>query len=239
MGIVYATSNLLLKSLLRIFGDWEVNGKENVPRKGALIIVANHISDIDAGILNASIPRRVEFMAKADLFQKPILSQLFRAYGAFPISESGKEFYSINHSLHILNRNGAIGIFPEGGKNPTALGQAMLGSAMIAMISGAPILPVGITGTESVGDGIRIFYPKGTFRINIGKPFYAPVVRGKRLRTNVETTTDIIMKQIAALLPERYRGVYHNAWKGKRSYTSPPNWSSVPVSPVSQQRYKS
>jgi 1-acyl-sn-glycerol-3-phosphate acyltransferase len=239
MGIVYATSNLLLKTLLGIFGDWEVNGKENVPRKGALIIVANHISDIDAGILNASIPRRVEFMAKADLFQKPILSQLFRAYGAFPINENGTEFYSINHSLHILNRNGAIGIFPEGGKNPTALGQAMLGSAMIAMISGAPILPVGITGTESVGDGIRIFYPKGTFRINIGKPFYAPVVRGKRLRTNVETTTDIIMKQIAALLPECYRGVYHNAWKGKRSYTSPPNWSSVPVSPGSQQRYKS
>ena len=227
MGIVYATSNLLLKSLLRIFGDWEVNGKENVPRKGALIIVANHISDIDAGILNASIPRRVEFMAKADLFQKPIISQFFRAYGAFPINENGKEFYSINHSLHILNRNGAIGIFPEGAKNPTALGQAMLGSAMIAMMSGAPILPVGITGTESVGDGIRIFYPKGTFRINIGKPFYAPVVRGKRLRINVETTTDIIMKQIAALLPERYRGVYHNAWEGTRSYTSPPEWSNV------------
>ena len=224
MGIVYATSNLLLKSLLRIFGDWEVNGKENVPRKGALIIVANHISDIDAGILNASIPRRVEFMAKADLFQKPIISQFFRAYGAFPISESGKEFYSINHSLHILNRNGAIGIFPEGAKNPTALGQAMLGSAMIAMMSGAPILPVGITGTESVGDGIRICYPKGMFRITIGKPFSAPVVRDKRLRTNVETTTDIIMKQIAALLPERYRGVYHNAWKGERSYTSPPKW---------------
>ena len=225
MGIVYATSNLFLKNLLRIFGDWEVNGKENVPRKGALIIVANHISDIDAGILNASIPRRVEFMAKADLFQKPIISQFFRAYGAFPINESGREFYSINHSLHILNRNGAIGIFPEGAKNPTALGQAMLGSAMIAMMSGAPILPVGITGTESVGDGIRVFYPKGTFRITIGKPFSAPVVR-KRRRKNVETTTDIIMKQIAALLPEHYRGVYHNAWKGNRNYTSPPKWWS-------------
>ena len=227
MGIVYATSNLLLKSLLRTFGDWEVNGKENVPLKGALIIVANHISDIDAGILNASIPRRVEFMAKADLFQKPIISQFFRAYGAFPINESGKEFYSINHSLHILNRNGVIGIFPEGAKNPTALGQAMLGSAMISMISGALILPVGITGTESVEGWIRICYPKGTFRITIGKPFYAPVVRDKRLRKNVETTTDIIMKQIAALLPERHRGVYHNDWEGKRSYTSPPKWSNV------------
>ena len=227
MGIVYASSNILLKSLLRIFGDWEVNGKENVPRTGALIIVANHISDIDGGILNASIPRRVELMAKAELFEKPIISQLWKAYGAFPINESGREFYSINHSLHILNRNGVIGIFPEGAKNPTALGQAMLGSALIAMISGAPILPVGITGTESVGDGIRICYPKGTFKITIGKPFSAPVVKDKRLRKNIETTTDIIMKQIAALLPERHRGVYHNDWEGKRSYTSPPKWSNV------------
>ena len=227
MGIVYATSNLLLKSLLRIFGDWEVNGKENVPRKGALIIVANHISDIDAGILIASIPRRIEFMAKADLFQKPIISQFFRACGAFPINESGKEFYSINHSLHILNRNGAIGIFPEGAKNPTALGQAMLGSAMIAMMSGAPILPVGIIGTESVGNGLRVCYPRGTFRITIGKPFSIPDVSQIRRREHLESATDTIMKQIAALLPERYRGVYHNAWKGERSYTSPPKWWDV------------
>ena len=227
MGIVYATSNLLLKNLLRIFGDWEVNGIENVPRTGALIIVANHLSDIDGGMLNASIPRRVELMAKSDIFQRPVISHFFRAYGAFPINENGKEFYSIRHSLHILNRNGAIGIFPEGAKNPTALGQAMLGSAMIAMISGAPILPVGITGTETVGDGIRICYPKGTFRVTIGETFSAPVVNGKRLRKNVETTTDIIMDRIAALLPEPYRGVYHTNWKGKRSYTSPPEWSNV------------
>jgi len=224
MGIVYATSNLFLRSALRIFGDWEVSGRENVPRKGALIIVANHISDIDAGILSASIPRRVEFMAKGDLFQKPIISQLARAYGAFPISENGKEFYSIKRSLYILNRNGALGIFPEGAKNPTALGKAMLGSAMIAMMSGAPILPVGIIGTESVGNGLRVCYPKGTFRITIGKPFSVPDVRENRRRKNVESATDTIMNQIAALLPERYRGVYHNAWKGERSYTSPPKW---------------
>jgi 1-acyl-sn-glycerol-3-phosphate acyltransferase len=228
MGIVYTTSNLLMQSALRIFGDWEVSGRENVPRKGALIVVANHISDIDAGILNASIPRRVEFMAKAELFQKPIISHLSRAYGAFPINENGREFYSINHSLAILNRNGALGIFPEGAKNPTALGEAMLGSAMIAMKSGSPILPVGIIGTESVGNGLRICYPRGTFRVTIGKPFsLVPDARENRRRENVESATDTIMKQIAALLPERYRGVYHNDWKGERSYTSPHKWWTV------------
>ena len=224
MGIVYLTSNLLLRSALRIFGDWKVCGRENVPKDGALIVVANHISDIDAGILNASIPRRVEFMAKADLFQKPVISQLFRAYGAFPINENGREFYSINHSFQILNRDGVIGIFPEGAKNPTALGNAMLGAAMIANVSGAPILPVGITGTESVGDGIRICYPRGRFRITIGQPFVAQALGETRPREHLEAVTDVIMKRIAALLPESYRGVYHDSWQGERAYTSPPEW---------------
>ena len=224
MGIVYGTSNLLLKSALKVFGDWEVDGKENVPKDGALIVVANHLSDIDAGILNASIPRRVEFMAKADLFERPILSHLFRAYGAFPISENGREFHSINQSLNILNHNRVMGIFPEGAKNPTSLGRAMLGTAMIAMMSGAPILPVGITGTEVVGNWLRICYPKGTFRITIGRPFLVPTAKDGRYRKNVESATDIIMEEIAALLPESHRGVYHSDWQGERSYTSPTQW---------------
>jgi 1-acyl-sn-glycerol-3-phosphate acyltransferase len=224
MGIVYLTSNLILKSALHLFGDWEIDGTENVPRKGALIVVANHISDIDAGILNVSIPRRVTFMAKAELFQKPLISQLFRAYGAFPVNENGREFSAINHSLEVLNRDEALGIFPEGAKNPPALGKAMLGTAMIAITSGAPILPVGISGTESVGNGLRILYPKGTFRITIGKPFYALNESDKKPRQNIEAVTDKIMERIAALLPESYRGVYHSDWKGERSYTSPPEW---------------
>lgn len=226
MGIIYVTSNLILKSALRLFGDWEIDGKENVPRKGALIVAANHISDIDAGILNLSIPRRITFMAKAELFQKPLMSQLARAYGAFPVNENGREFFAINRSLQVLNRDEVLGIFPEGAKNPPALGKAMLGTAMIAITSGAPILPVGISGTESVGNGVRILYPKGTFRITIGKPFHVWNESDKKTRENIEAVTDEIMEQIAALLPESYRGVYHNDWNGERTYTSPPDWLS-------------
>ena len=146
MNIVYGATRLLLKSLVRIFGNYEVYGKENVPRNGPLIVVANHVSDIDAALLYVIMPRRVEFMAKADLFKKPGVSQLFKIYGAFPINENGMEFHAVNHSLDLLKRNRVVGLFPEGAKNPSALGRAMLGSAMIAMMSGAPILPVGITG---------------------------------------------------------------------------------------------
>ena len=224
MGIVYGTSNLLLKSALRVFGDWRVEGRHNVPRKGKVIIASNHLSDIDPGILNVSIPRRVRFMAKAELFDNPVIGQLFKAYGAFPINENGQEFHSISHSLRILNMEGAMGIFPEGAKNPTALGRAMLGTAVIAMMSGAPIVPVGITGTESVGNWIGYCYPKGNFKITIGKPFLVPVPAARRIRKDVEYATDTIMKHIAELLPERYRGVYHDSWGGERSYTSPTIW---------------
>ena len=224
MGIVYGASNLFFKSALRAFGKCEVVGKENVPREGALIVVSNHISNIDPVILNVSIPRRVKFMAKAELFEKPLISNLFKAYGAFPINENGREFQAINHSLAILNRKDAMGIFPEGAMNPGSLGKAMLGTAMIAMMSDAPILPVGITGTESVERWRQICYPKGTFKIAIGKPFSLHIPKNVKMRKNMETVTDTIMHRIAELLPEDYRGVYHHSWEGERDYTSPPDW---------------
>ena len=162
MGVVYGTSNLLLKSAFGTFGDLRVSGKENVPRRGALIVVANHLSDIDPALLNACIPRKVRYMAKAEFFEKPVVSQFFKAYGAFPINETGREFYAIKRSLSILDHNEAMGIFPEGAKNPS-VGRAMLGTAMIAMMSGAPILPIGITGTERISSWRKMCYPRGKF----------------------------------------------------------------------------
>ena len=223
MGVVYGTSNLLLKGAFGTFGDLKVIGKENVPTKGALIVVANHLSDIDPALLNVCIPRKVWYMAKAEFFEKPVVSQLFKAYGAFPINENGREFHAIKRSLSILNHNEAMGIFPEGAKNPS-VGSAMLGAAMIAIMSGAPILPIGITGTERISNWRRMCYPRGKFRINIGKPFITPNMEGVRLKEAVKPVTDIIMQHIVELLPENYRGEYHEDWDGKRTYTSPPDW---------------
>jgi len=223
LGVVYGTSNLLIKSAIGAFGDLQVTGKENVPKKGALIVVANHLSDIDPAVINVCLPRRVRFMAKAEFFEKPIISHLFKAYGAFPINENGREFFAINESLNILNRNGAMGIFPEGAKNPV-VGKAMLGTAMIAVMSGAPLLPIGIVGTESIGSLRKICYPRGKFRINIGKPFHPQTGPGMNFKENMKCLTDKIMRRIVELLPENYQGEYHPDWQGKRTYTSPPNW---------------
>jgi 1-acyl-sn-glycerol-3-phosphate acyltransferase len=208
MDIIYGASNLLLRGALRVFGDWNVEGREYVPPKGPLIIVSNHQSNLDPPILAISIPRRINFMAKRGLFSNPVASRFFSAYGAFPLNQSGKDLVAIRRSVEILNQDGALVIFPEGTRSPGAMSKAIPGIAMITLRSGAPILPVGITGTEVIGPPWQVAVPKGKFRIKIGPPFTVPPMDGTVIRGQLEAITTMIMERVAALLPESYRGEY-------------------------------
>ncbi len=208
MGVVYSLSNTLLRGALRIFGDWKVEGLENVPPMGPLIIVSNHQSNMDPPILAASIPRKINFMAKRGLFRNPAASQFFKAYGAFPLNESGNDLGAIQRSVRMLDRDAAIGIFPEGTRSPGGMRRAIPGIAVIALRSRAPILPVGIVGTEVIGPPWQVVMPKGAFTIRIGQPFTIPHMEGAIVRGQFEAITTMIMERVAALLPESYRGAY-------------------------------
>ena len=151
MGVVYSSATFMMRNALRVFGDWQVEGKECVPPRGPLIVVSNHQSNMDPPVLTASMPRRVFFMAKRGLFNGPILSFLLKAYGAFPLNRDGGDLAAIQWCLKMLDSGSAIGIFPEGTRNPKAMQKGIPGIAMIAIKSGAPILPVGMTGTERTG----------------------------------------------------------------------------------------
>ena len=214
MGLVYNTANLLLRGALRIFGDWKVEGRECVPPRGPLIIVSNHQSNMDPPILAVSIPRRINFMAKRGLFQNPVASRFFKAYGAFPINPSGNDLAAIQRSIRMLSRDAALVIFPEGTRSPGAMRKAIPGIAMIALRSGAPILPVGITGTEVIGPPWQVAIPKGQFRVMIGQPFSVPPMEGTVVRGQLEAITTMIMERVATLLPESYRGVYDPRMNG-------------------------
>ena len=208
MGLVYSTSMFLMRGALRLFGDWKVEGREYVPPKGPLLIVSNHQSNIDPPILSASIPRPINFMAKRGLFHNPVASHFLKAYGAFPLNQNGGDLAAIQWSLKMLSRDAALGIFPEGTRSPEAMRKAIPGIAMIVLRSGAPILPVGITGTESIGPPWQVAIPRGEFRVRIGQPFSIPPMEGKVTRGQLEAITTMIMERVAALLPESYRGVY-------------------------------
>ena len=226
MNLVYGTSIFMLRHSLKLFSNWTVEGIENVPEQGSILVVGNHLSNVDPGLLSASFPRQIQFMAKHTLFANPIARRFFLAYGAFPISDNGKEFSSIQKSLDILGTGGVVGMFPEGGRNPSGLGKAMLGAGMIAIRSGVPVLPVDITGTENLGHWIRVCNPTGSLNVKIGKPFNVTTSKTKKVRDNLENVADTIMENIAALLPQEYRGVYSENWEGTRSYTSPPKFGT-------------
>jgi len=207
MRLFYWASTFLVKGLLKILARWEVRGKENVPPHGPLIVVANHLNYSDPPIVSASLPRRVVFMAKVELFHS--WGRFFvRAFGAFPARKKSPDKNALRRSFKVLEQGLALGIFPEGTRSRDGkLQPAFLGAAMIAMRSRAPLLPVGITGTEKLR-GIGWVFRRPRITVSIGKPFYPPDSHTKVTKEALKEFTDVIMCHIARLLPPEYHGVY-------------------------------
>ena len=102
----------------------------------------------------------------------------------------------------------ALLVFPEGTRNPGALAPGGDGLAYMALRTQAPIIPVGITGTERINNYVRVAFPFTRVKVTIGEAFTLPVVEGRLPRAALHSMTETIMERIAALLPPAYRGVY-------------------------------
>ena len=208
MGIVNPLANFLQSVFLRTFADWQVTGRENVPPMGPLIIVANHQSNFDPALLSTSIPRRTVFLAKSDAFKPPIVSWFLRSYGAFPLNRGGADIRAYRWALDQLERDQALVLFPEGTRTSGGMRRALTGVARLALKSQAPLLPVGITGTEPFQGVVRLFKPTGEIRMNIGSVFSIPSIDGSLSKEVLGSLTDMIMQRVAALLPPSYQGFY-------------------------------
>ena len=206
--MLYSTCNLLQKLTLNFFCNFEVSGKENIPPVGPLIVVSNHLSNIDPSILAVSVSRRLKFMAKSTLFAGPFISTLLKWYGAYPIKRDRIDVASFKWALSQLREDGAILIFPEGTRSNGSMIKAKAGVARLVQMSDATILPIAITGTESIGNVLRVVNPTGNIKVNIGSPFSLPKIDGPTDSNILKSMTDLIMERISILLPETYRGVY-------------------------------
>jgi len=186
----------------------EVRGAENVPSEGPLLIVANHLSLADPPLLAISIKRKMMFMSKEELFRGGFTTFCIKNFGAFPVNRSRLTRAALESASQYLKQGMAIVMFPEGKRSPNGcLEEAFPGSAMIALRYHAPILPVGIIGTEIIHGWKWIpHWPK--LLVNIGKPFRLPQSNGKVSKEELCQCTESIMTHIAALLPSKYRGAY-------------------------------
>lgn len=212
MNRLYHTCIFLQRIVLRLFADWKVNGVENVPPMGPLIIIANHQSNVDPPLLSASLPRRVYFLAKSGLFMGHAVTWFLRSYGAFPVNRESGDVRAYRWIISQLRAGKPVVLFPEGMRSRGGLSRAKPGIAQIALHSQASILPIGIEGTERLGTWMRVFNPTGRLRVNIGPVFSIPPIEGKPSKELLESITDMIMQRVALQLPREYQGVYASGY---------------------------
>jgi 1-acyl-sn-glycerol-3-phosphate acyltransferase len=208
MPWLYPPGRALARFCFSTFGRMEVVGREAVPPFGPVIVVANHLSNHDPPLLAAGLPRRLSFLGKRELFANPVMVWLMRGCNVYPLDRSGPGVEALRLALELLGRDQAVVIFPEGHRSPDrTMQQGLSGAAYIALRSQAPILPVGITGTEKCPTW-RMPVPLCRFRLHIGQPFTLPKLEGRPSRAVVDSLRDLMMQRIATLLPPEYQGVY-------------------------------
>ena len=235
MSAIYHIGKYLGRFCLGTFGRLDVKGHESVPPFGPLLLVCNHISYIDPPLLVVTIGRRLNFIAKQELFTNPLSRIALKQFGVYPFDRSRPAVDAMRLSLGLLSRDRALVIFPEGRRSSDqTLQQGLPGAAYMALKSQAILLPVGITGTEKIPLW-RIPFPLVRLSVNIGQPFSLPAMEGTPSREVMKSLSDMIMGRIAALLPERYRGIYGSGVVEQPEIVSatlsPPPAPNVPQEP--------
>lgn len=187
-----------VKIVFDIFYRVEVVGKENVPESGPLILCANHNGELDMFFIGYKINRLVRYMAKEELFKNPFLAKFITWLGAFPVKRGKADVEAIKTSLRILENNEVLGIFPEGTrmKNKDAKSVRIKpGVALLAQKSGAPIIPVAVTGK---------YRPFSKIKVVFGKPFTLDLDKDKKYTNSelAEIAKDI-MSKVYALMEEK------------------------------------
>ncbi len=194
--------------LVALTVNYHRRGKQNIPPKGPLLVVANHMSVSDPVLLGIALGRPVIFLAKEELFYNRFSSYFVRKFGAIPVFRGSSNRQALHQTNLVLAKGGVIGMFPEGQRSKTgAMISAQPGSALIAYHNQVPILPIGITGTEVIR-GLGWIWRRPDVLVNIGRPFSLPRA-GKALnREQLRQQSELIMHKIAELVPPKYRGRY-------------------------------
>lgn len=207
--MIYWLGHYLARFCFSVFGRLEVSGRELLPPHGPVILVCNHLSYNDPPMLVAAMRRPLYFMGKRELFQSRFSRFIMRSFNVYPVERRRAGSEAIKTMLELLERGRVLVIFPEGTRSGDGrLQEGMLGVVYLALKAQAPILPVGISGTQRFPPW-RLPFPLCRVRISVGPPFSLPVVEGGTApRGAMRSMLEMIMQRIAAQLPPEQRGQY-------------------------------
>jgi 1-acyl-sn-glycerol-3-phosphate acyltransferase len=209
MRVLAAVFRFLFRAVARI----RVEGLENAPRSGPVLLVANHTTNADSPLVAAwlqpALGRPIQFMAKEQLFVSFFLP-LLRRYGAIFVRAGGSDVEAYRAGLAVLRAGGVLGVFPEGTRSPDGrLGEAHPGAALLALRSGAAVLPVGVSGGQRfLGRHARLPSFRTRLVIRVGEPFTVTPDPALQRRDATTAASDEIMRRIAALIDPDQRGRY-------------------------------
>jgi 1-acyl-sn-glycerol-3-phosphate acyltransferase len=210
--LLWWSARLIVLPILRLTIRLRVHGLKNVPRRGGAVIVTNHIDWFDPVLLVAASPRPILWMAKREVFGFPILRWVARTSGAFPVDRGKPDRSALRHAEGLLADGLLVGLFPEGTRSKTGgLVEPYAGASLLVTRTGAPVIPLGITGSEHLPlagrkPARRRRYPK--IDAAFGEPFHLETRKDDGTRWSLEELTDAMMIELARLLPEQYRGIY-------------------------------
>jgi len=206
-NISYALLRPLAWLLTHLVCRYHVSGREYVPLSGPLLVAANHLSWYDPIILALVLPRRVWFFAKMEVFRWPIVGWLCWLTGQIPVHRGEGDRAALEKALAYLREGRALIVFPEGTvERQEQMIAAHTGMAMLAVRTGATILPVGHTGTRRILRSRRSWFPRVT--IHVGEPLVPVMPEGVAHKVGLQMITQDVMMRIAGMLPPERRGVY-------------------------------
>jgi len=194
--------------LFRLTTRLQIEGLHNIPQNSAAILAFNHLGHLDPLLVSSFSPRAPEFIALADLLQVPGTGPALRAYGVILIHRDEYDRQVIRAALGTLKRGDLVALAPEARQSPSAtLERGREGAAYLALKSGVPVVPMGITGTQNAYGAWRD-HRRPEICIRVGPPFHLSAQPGTDRHEALTAAHTAIMKHIAQLLPVEYRGYW-------------------------------
>jgi 1-acyl-sn-glycerol-3-phosphate acyltransferase len=189
-----------VKAASQLITSLHCRGVENLPRRGPVILAANHVTNYDVFFMQFALPRPIFFMGKAELFENPLLDTIFRQLGGFPVQRGSRDDWAIRHAQKVIEHGQVLGIFPEGKRNHgRGLRAGKTGAARLAIANDCPIVPLAVNGTHLLFRGSLRRLP---ITITLGPPLLP------RSHESVLSLTDRLMFDLSRMLPPEQRGVY-------------------------------
>ncbi len=218
----YRFWRFVLGSYFRLQFGLRVEGGEYEPAAGPVLVIANHVSTLDPPIVGVALRRQCRYMAKQELMDTPVLGWFLSTIGVFPVRRGEADRRSIRIALDALDRGGLLVMFPEGTRSPDGRLQiAEPGAALLALRTGAPVLPVAVIGTQhAMPKGAK--WPRRTpVVVRMGPTIQPPKREGRIDRAELDAWGQQFIGLLAALLPPDQHPLTETAAAVREA--SPPN----------------